>query len=98
MIFRAFQPQTTGQIKKVTRSDRSEPGFPATQHWTKPRVRLSLKERRMRSANAIKVHRKSGEAERRDLRFLFGLARLKVPVTENQVQRYASEDDERSQQ
>jgi hypothetical protein len=32
-------------------------------------VRLSLKERRMRSANAIKVHRKSGEAERRDLRF-----------------------------
>jgi hypothetical protein len=32
-------------------------------------VRLSLKERRMRSANAIKVRRKSGEAERRDLRF-----------------------------
>jgi hypothetical protein len=22
--------------------DRSVPGFPATQHWTKPRVRLSL--------------------------------------------------------
>jgi hypothetical protein len=49
--------------------DRSEPGFPATQCYTRPRVRLSLKERRMRSANAIKVHRKSGEAERRDLRF-----------------------------
>jgi hypothetical protein len=32
-------------------------------------VRLSLKERRMRSANAINVHRKSGVAERRDLRF-----------------------------
>jgi hypothetical protein len=25
----------------------------------------------MRSANAIKVHRKSGEAERRDLRFFY---------------------------
>ena len=23
--------------------DRSEPGFPATQHWTQPRVRLSVK-------------------------------------------------------
>jgi hypothetical protein len=69
MLFRAFQPQTTGQIKKVTSSDRSEPGFPATQHWTKPRVRLSLKERRMRSANATNVHRKSGVAKRRDLQF-----------------------------
>jgi hypothetical protein len=49
--------------------DRSEPGFPATLCQTRPRVRLSLKERRMRSANAIKIHRKSGEAERRDLRF-----------------------------
>ena len=42
-------------------------GFPATQHWTKARVRVSLKERRMRSANATNVHRKSGVAERRDL-------------------------------
>src|SRR5882757_8530007 len=32
-------------------------------------MRLSLKERRMKSANAIKTYRKSGVAERRDLRF-----------------------------
>jgi hypothetical protein len=32
-------------------------------------VCLSLKERRMRSASAIKVHRKSGVAEWRDLLF-----------------------------
>jgi hypothetical protein len=43
--------------------DRSEPGFPATQRETKPRMRLSLKERRMKSANAVKAHRKSGVAE-----------------------------------
>jgi hypothetical protein len=36
------------------------PVFPATQHRTKPHVRLSLKERRKRSANATKPHRKSG--------------------------------------
>jgi hypothetical protein len=30
----------------------SVPGFPATQHWTRPRVRLSLKERRMMFSNA----------------------------------------------
>jgi hypothetical protein len=47
--------------------DRSEPGFPATQRETKPRMRLSLKERRMKSANAIKTYRKSGVAEGRDL-------------------------------
>jgi hypothetical protein len=35
------------------------------------RVRLSLEERRMRSANATKVHRKSGVAKWRDLLFLF---------------------------
>src|SRR5882757_7071502 len=32
-------------------------------------MRLSLKERRMKSANAIKTYRKSGVAEGRDLRF-----------------------------
>src|ERR1700693_3625313 len=47
----------------------SRPGFPATQHWTKPRVRLSVKERRMRSPNATKLHRKSGGAQPRDLQF-----------------------------
>ncbi len=38
------------------------PGFPATPHWIKPRVRLSLKERRMRAANVAKLHRKSGSS------------------------------------
>ncbi len=46
------------------------PGFPATHHWTGPRVRLSLKERRMKCANAAKLHRKSGVAQWRDLLFL----------------------------
>jgi hypothetical protein len=50
-------------------ANRRVPGFPATQLWTKPGVRLSLKERRMRSANATKVHRKSGVAKWRDLLF-----------------------------
>jgi hypothetical protein len=47
----------------------SRPGFPATLHWTRSRVRLSLKERRMRSVNATKFHRKSGGAKPRDLQF-----------------------------
>ena len=38
----------------------SRPGFPAVRHWTRLRVRLSLKERRMRSVNATGFHRKSG--------------------------------------
>jgi hypothetical protein len=58
-------------VRQKCHPDRSVPGFPATQHWTKPRVRLSLKERRMSSANATKVHRKSGVAKWRDLLFLF---------------------------
>jgi hypothetical protein len=44
-------------------------GFPATLHWTRSRVRLSLKERRMKSVNATRFHRKSGRAKPRDLRF-----------------------------
>jgi hypothetical protein len=47
--------------------DRSEPGFPATRHRTRPRVRLSLKERRMKFANATNFNRKSGAAQWRDL-------------------------------
>jgi hypothetical protein len=47
----------------------SRPGFPATLHWTRSRVRLSLKERRMRSVNATKFHWKSGGAKPRDLQF-----------------------------
>jgi hypothetical protein len=49
--------------------DRSVPGFPATLHWTRPRVRLSVKERRMKSINATKFHRKSGGGKSRDLQF-----------------------------
>jgi hypothetical protein len=43
----------------------SRPGFPATLHWTRSRVRLSFKERRMRCVNATKFHRKirGSEAE-----------------------------------
>src|SRR5580704_9263318 len=41
----------------------SEPGFPATLHWTQPRVRFSVGENRMKSVNANKINRKSGEAE-----------------------------------
>ena len=39
------------------------------QHWAKPRVRLSIKERRMKFANATKLHRKSGGAKPRKLHF-----------------------------
>src|SRR5579863_8741010 len=49
--------------------DRSEPEFPASLHWTGPRVRLSLKERRMMLDNATNLYRKFGVAKRRDLRF-----------------------------
>jgi hypothetical protein len=35
-------------------------GFPTTLHWTQPRVRFSVGENRMKSANAIKINRKSG--------------------------------------
>ena len=41
----------------------SEPGFPATLHWTQPRVLFSVGENRMKSVNANKINRKSGEAE-----------------------------------
>jgi hypothetical protein len=49
--------------------DRSVPGFPATLHRTGPRVRLSVRERRMKCNNATKFHRKSGGAQWRDLQF-----------------------------
>src|ERR1700677_4480459 len=40
----------------------SRPGFPVTQHWTKRRMRLSLKEMRMKCAKATSLYRKSGGA------------------------------------
>ena len=36
------------------------PGFPTTQHQPRPRVRLSLKESRMKLLNATNLDRKSG--------------------------------------
>jgi hypothetical protein len=39
---RSFPPQTRNK-SNVTSSDRSVPGFPATQRWTWPRVGLSVK-------------------------------------------------------
>jgi hypothetical protein len=42
--------------------DRSVPGFPATLHLTSPRMRLSVRERRMKCINATKFYRKSGGA------------------------------------
>jgi hypothetical protein len=47
----------------------SRPGFPATLRWIRLRMRLSLKERRMRFANATNINRKSGGAKPRDLQF-----------------------------
>jgi hypothetical protein len=40
----------------------SRPGFPATLRWTRLRVRLSRKERRMKFASATNLNRKSGVA------------------------------------
>jgi hypothetical protein len=40
----------------------SRPGFPATRHETCSRVRLSVKERRVRCVKATRFHRKSGGA------------------------------------
>jgi hypothetical protein len=50
-----------GKLKKS--QPPSEAGFPATLHWTEPRVRFSVGENRMKSVNANKINRKSGEAE-----------------------------------
>jgi hypothetical protein len=65
----SFQPASNADQSPPTTPLSSRPGFPATQHWTKPRVRLSLKERRMRSASATNLNRKSGGAKPRDLQF-----------------------------
>jgi hypothetical protein len=54
--------ETTATKSCVARPIHSD-GFPATLRWTQPRVRFSVGENRMKSANATKVNRKSGEAE-----------------------------------
>jgi len=63
------QPLSIEPLAFPCHPDRSEPEFPASLHWTGPRVRLSLKERRMMFDNATNFYRKFGVAERRDLRF-----------------------------
>ena len=57
----------------------SRPGFPATPRWTRLRVRLSRKERRMKFANATNLNRKSGGAKPRDLRCAIRLPRSYRP-------------------
>ena len=49
------------------------PEFPASLHWTGPRMHLSLNERRMMLDNATNLYRKSGVAQLSDLRFLLVL-------------------------
>src|ERR1700691_523307 len=51
--------------------DRSVPGFPVTRHSPTPACAAFSKESRMKFANATNLHRKSGVAQWRDLRFLF---------------------------
>jgi hypothetical protein len=58
----------------------SRPGFPATLNPPRSGVRLSLKERRMRSASAIKFNRKSGGAKPRDLRFCGPIVEARNPM------------------
>ena len=55
----------------------SEPGFPATLHWTQPRVRFSVGENRMKSVNANKINqeiRDEGSAVRPDGSPSFGFS------------------------
>jgi hypothetical protein len=69
------QPPSEAEGSAVPRSfrgnvfRRSVPGFPASLHWTRQCMRLSLKERRMMFDNASNFYRKSGVAEWRDLPF-----------------------------
>jgi hypothetical protein len=59
----------------------SRPGFPANLRWTRSRVRLSRKERRMKVASATNLNRKSGGAKPRDLRCAIRVPRSYRPTT-----------------
>jgi hypothetical protein len=61
MLFQAFQPRTTCQIKKVTSSERTRISCHAALERTT--CAPFSKERRMKLANATNFNRKSGEAE-----------------------------------
>ena len=52
-----MQALSNGRVPHVRRG---VPGFPDTQHQTRPRVRLSFKESRMEFDNATNLNRKSG--------------------------------------
>jgi hypothetical protein len=67
----------------------SRPGFPATLRWTRLRVRLSRKERRMKFANATNLNRKSGGAKPSDC------LNCQVVNSWKSRQRAASENGER---
>jgi hypothetical protein len=68
-VLRTHSEKTKLSIKMEGHLDRSVPGFPAMQHWKRPRVWLS-KESRMKFANATNSNRRSGAAEWSDLRSL----------------------------
>ena len=60
--FVKLRPQLEHFLHALIHPDRSVSGFPTSLHWTWPRVRLSVRERRMQSTNAAKFRRKSGGA------------------------------------
>ena len=70
----------------------SRPGFPATLRWTRLRVRLSRKERRIKFANATNLNRKSGGAKPRDLRFCGPLLETRNEKGEVGVSRRIGDD------
>src|SRR6267154_2227683 len=51
------------KLQRKIKSHKLRTGFPATLRWTRLRVRLSRKERRMNFANATNLNRKSGGAK-----------------------------------
>ena len=61
MLFPAFQPQTTGQIKKVTSSDRTRISYFTS--LTSATYVVLPKENHMQLTEAATLDRKSGEAE-----------------------------------
>src|SRR5580692_11310338 len=61
MLFPAFQPQTTGQIKKVTSSERTRISYFTA--LTRATYVVLPKENHMQLTEAATLDRKSGEAE-----------------------------------
>jgi hypothetical protein len=74
----------------------SVPGFPTSPPSPATTYVVLPKENHMLLTEAATLDRKSGEP--RDLQFFLWLASLKVPITEDQIQRYTTQNDKRSQQ